>query len=86
MPLTCSTKSYEQLLTGDKHHLQELVSVPEAGRVAHRAVREDGANVVMRSDLHSVLHVNCSLQADPQSSPHSSLGHTPDLIHQTLTN
>lgn len=77
MPLTCNNRGHTRpLQTTD---LQQLVSIPEAACVAHRAMRQYGAYVVVRSDLHSVLHVHCPLQTDAQASSHSPLGHTANL-------
>ena len=77
MPLTCNNRGHTRpLQTTD---LQQLVSIPEAACVAHRAMRQYGANVVVRSDLHSVLHVHCPLQTDAQAASHSPLGHTANL-------
>ena len=83
-PLTSSSWSHNNNNRGHTRplqttDLQQLVSIPEAACVAHRAVRQYGAYVVVRSDLHSVLHVHCPLQTDAQASSHSPLGHTANL-------
>ena len=65
----------------DTVDLQELVSVPEPPRGPHRSLGQDGADIVVRPDLHPVLNINSPLQADPQSSSNSSFCDTANLQH-----
>ena len=50
-----------------KPNLQELVSAFEAAVDSDRSVTEDEADVMVGTNLHSLLHINSPLQADSQA-------------------
>ena len=50
-----------------KPNLQQLISTFEAAVDSDRSVTENEADVMVGTDLHSLLHINSPLQADSQA-------------------
>ena len=64
-------------------YLQKLIIGLEDAIEPHGAVRADGADVVMGSNLLPVLHVHCALQGDAQPSAFFELGQLGHLKNHT---
>ena len=54
-------------------HLEQLVTIPESVSTAHRALGQDGPDVVVGPHLQPVLHIHGALEADAEATPAGDL-------------